>query len=221
MGFARTLGDAIAPVVDFVYPPRCPACGEGIGAQGGLCLNCWDSLTLLSDPAPGNGVLSSVVAATAYDEVSRQLILAFKHGKRIALAPLLAGMIARNLPDDADVMLVPVPLHRTRLWQRGFNQSALLARELARLGKGRLIVDGLLRTRRTPSLGGLGTEARHAAVRNAISINPRRADELQGRSTVLVDDVYTTGATASAAAQALRKAGARDVTLACFAKVLE
>lgn len=110
-----------------------------------------------------------VHAATIYNEASRRLVLDCKHGRRIALARLLARLIAARLTgpahDGAAPLLVPVPvpLHRWRLWQRGFNQAALLAGELARLGKGEAVVDGLIRRKRTPSLGGLGREARERA----------------------------------------------------------
>ena len=116
-------------------------------------------------------------------------------------------------------LLVPVPLHRWRLWQRGFNQAALLAGELAKVGKGEVLVDGLLRRKRTPSLGGLGREARERALAGAIIVHPRRRTRIAGREVVLVDDVFTSGATSRACVAALAEAGARSVSVACFARV--
>ena len=221
MRIGRELAQTLAPLVDFVYPPRCPACGDAIGAQGGLCLACWNSLASAVQPVPGSGTIDSIAAATHYGDVSRKLILAFKHGKRVALAPLLARMMARVLVPDANRLVVPVPLHRWRLWQRGFNQSALLAQELEKLGAGQVVVDGLLRRKRTPSLGGLGRGERHRVLESAIVVDPRRAGVFAGRDVLLVDDVFTTGATATASARALKAAGARSVTLSCFAKVVD
>ena len=216
----KVIFDAVAPIVDFVYPPRCPACGEAIGSQGGLCLDCWSRLQTFSDPFPGNGSIDAIAAAAAYDDIARQLVLSFKHGRKVALAPFLARMIARILPDDRNAILVPVPLHRGRMWRRGYNQSALLARELAKVEKGVLLVDGLERARRTPSLGGLNAKQRAAALAGSIRTNAKAVPSFENRDVILVDDVYTSGATARACAKVARAAGARSVTAACFAKVV-
>ncbi len=168
---------------------------------------------------------SGVAAATLYNEVSRKLVLAFKHGGKIGLAPMMARLIAARLPTQgqrsAMPLLVPVPLHRWRLWRRGYNQAALLAQELASLGKGALVVDALVRSKATPTLGGLGLRQREEALRGAIKVNPARKESLIGRDIVLVDDVLTSGATSSACVAALRKAGAASVRIACFARVLD
>jgi ComF family protein len=132
-------------------------------------------------------------------------------------------MAARMGPMEADAswLVVPVPLHRWRLWRRGFNQAALLAREIARSKGMRLEVDALLRTRATPMLGGLGSKARARALAGAIAVNPKRAEHLRGASVMLVDDVLTSGATSHACVSALKRAGAKRVAIACFARVLD
>jgi ComF family protein len=166
-----------------------------------------------------------VFAATYYNDTSRKLVLAYKHGGRIALARLLAQLIAARLPEpvagQAPPLLVPVPLHRWRLWQRGFNQAALLAHELARLGKGDVLVDGLRRSKRTPSLGGLGREARDAALAGAIGLHPGRVARITGRDVILIDDVFTSGATSRACLTALNEAQPASIAIACFARVEE
>ncbi len=117
--------------------------------------------------------------------------------------------------------MVPVPLHRFRLWQRGFNQAALLGRELARQTNAELMVDGLLRRKSTPILGGLGRRARARALSGAIAVNPQRSGRIRGARVVLVDDVLTSGATSDACVSALKRAGAEKVVVACFARVLD
>lgn len=240
---ARTLRDGAAPFVDLVYPPRCPACGEGIGDQSGLCVDCWSDLAIPGNPScascqrpfgeagPPEGAICApclcnpplhdgIAAGTLYTETSRKLVLALKHGRRIALAPMLAKLIAARIPPaDGERLIVPVPLHRWRLWQRGFNQAGLLAGELAKMGQGRLLVDGLVRTKRTPSLGGMGAKARARALSGAISV--RHPARIAGRDVLLVDDVLTSGATSTACVRALKKAGASKVVIACFARVLD
>jgi len=175
----------------------------------------------LADPPPHAGIS----AATLYTDSSRKLVLAFKHGGKIGLAPLLTRMIVARLPDRSDgvvpPLLVPVPLHRWRLWQRGYNQAALLARGLAAQGKGDLVLDMLVRHRATAPLGGLGRSARRKAVSGAIKVNPNRTKQLRGRDVILVDDVLTSGATTDACVGLLLKAAAKSVRIACFARVLD
>lgn len=236
------LATALEPVLDFVFPPRCPSCGAGVGRHGGLCSECWAGLAIPAEPwcsscqrpfgdvGPDGGAICApcladpprhdgIYAATLYTPVSRKLVLAFKHGRRIALAPMLARLIAARLPDDGERLIVPVPLHRWRLWSRGYNQAALLARELEALGKGQVLVDVLKRRKRTPSLGGLGKRARRRALSGAIAV--RDAAPLRGRDILLVDDVLTSGATSDACVRVLRRAGAKSVRIACFARVLD
>lgn len=130
--------------------------------------------------------------------------------------------MASRLPQvDRTWIIVPVPLHRWRLWRRGFIQAALLARELARQRGGRLLVDGLLRRKATPMLGGLGRTARARVLSGSIVVNPKRAASLKGSSIVLVDDVLTSEATSDACVAMLKRAGAERVIVACFARVLD
>ncbi len=165
---------------------------------------------------------AGIAAGTLYNEASRQLVLKFKHGRKIAMAPMLARLIAARLqPTEHERLFVPVPLHWTRLWQRGFNQSALLASEVAKLTGGQVLVDGLLRTKRTRTLGGLGRKAREKTLVGAIRANPKRTKSITGAEVVLVDDVLTSGATSHACVKALNRAGAQSVTIACFARVLD
>lgn len=180
--------------------------------EGAICAPC------LASPPRHDGI----AAGTLYNDASRRLVLAFKYGRRIALAPMLARLITARLPGmDGDWLIVPVPLHRMRLWQRGFNQAALLGRELEKGGGGRLQVDVLRRRKRTPPLGGLGRKARARVLQGAIEVNPAWRTRLKGSKVLLVDDVLTSGATSEACVSALKRAGAERVVIACFARVLD
>lgn len=247
MSWGSQISEGLRPLVDFIYPPRCPLCGCALARHGGLCAPCWALLAIPGEPAcascgrpfggaqAGEGaqcapclatppIHAGIAAGVLYNDAARQLVLSFKHGGRIGLAPLLARLVAARLPERGDgeaPLLVPVPLHRWRLWKRGYNQSALLARELEKLGKGELVVDLLQRARQTPALGGLGRKARRRALKGAIRLNPQWPDLVRGREVILVDDVLTSGATSEACVRVLRKGGARSVRVACFARVLD
>ncbi|MEP5939033.1 MAG: ComF family protein [Erythrobacter sp.] len=248
MKLKAQLAEGFGPLVDLVYPPRCLLCGEGIAQQGGLCTPCWSTLAIPSEPACatcgrpfasdrfGDEVQCApcmvhppkhdgISAGTLYNDASRKLVLAFKHGGKIGLAPLLARLIAARLPslpqDSQPPLIVPVPLHRWRLWRRGYNQAGLLARELAKFGAGELLVDGLVRSKATPSLGGLGHKERARVLSGSINANASRKKRIKQRAVILVDDVLTSGATSDACVKVLKQAGAQSVRVACFARVLD
>ncbi|MEO5707689.1 MAG: ComF family protein [Alteraurantiacibacter sp.] len=239
------LKQALGLVIDLVYPPRCPACGAAIASHGALCQDCWAGLVIPGEPCctacqrpfgnedmPAGSLCApcladpplhdGIAAATLYNDTARKLVLAFKHGHRIALSRLLSRQMLARLPVlEDDWLVVPVPLHRRRLWQRGFNQSALLAREIAEARGLALLVDGLLRIRATPPLGKLGRKERARVLKGAIGVNPPREAQLKGAQVLLVDDVMTSGATTGACLAVLRKAGAARVRIACFSRVLD
>lgn len=241
----------LAPVLDLLFPPRCPMCGEGVSEQGGLCGACWSGLAIPGDPSCGlcQRPLSSeaashdeddlrchqcageaprhhgVAAATLYNDTSRDLVMALKYGRRVALAGMMGRLMASRLKYLAHMgvgpgwLVVPVPLHRWRLWGRGFNQSALLAQEIARNTGAQPLVDGLIRRRKTPMLGGLGPDERARVLDGAIGVHRGRRHALNGAKIVLTDDVLTSGATTNACIAALEQAGASRVVIACFARV--
>jgi len=228
-------------VLDFVYPPRCPACGGSVAEQGGLCAACWDDLVIPSDPScstcqrpfgengPTEGASCAIcladppdhdgiAAGTLYTETARKLVLSFKHGRRIALAPLLARMISARLPPaEGERVIVPVPLHRRRLWERGFNQAEQLCRNLSRATGLKVETRAVKRTRVTQTQTLLSRGERLANMRGAFE--PDKVN-LNGRRVALVDDVLTTGATTSDCARACKKAGAAEVGVWTLARGL-
>ncbi|MEO0981444.1 MAG: ComF family protein [Pseudomonadota bacterium] len=161
-------------------------------------------------------------AALAYDEVSKQPILALKRaGARDGLATLAGWMAAagRDLLAEAD-LVTPVPLHYVRLVQRGYNQAGWLAQAVGRAAGAPVCVDALKRARRTRSQGGLSARARRRNVAGAFKVRKSRRRRVAGKRIVLIDDVYTTGATLNACARALLKAGASSVDVLVLARVV-
>jgi ComF family protein len=229
--------------VDLVTPSLCLSCSAPVGEPSSLCVACWGRLKLIEEPVcdalgtpfaydQGEGALSAAAladppawdrsrAAVLFEDEAAGLVHALKYRDRPEAGLLMARMMARagrRLLAQADVM-VPVPLHRLRLWRRRFNQSALLAQRIAALTGTPWRHDVLLRARPTRAQVGLDQEARRRNVRNAFVVRPGLTAAVAGKSVLLVDDVRTTGATAEACALALRTAGARQVSLLTFALV--
>jgi ComF family protein len=230
-------------VVDFALPPRCPGCGEIVPEPHRFCLACWRSLAFLGEPCcalcglpfehGGGGEalcgrclaepprFDRLRAAVGYGETARKVALKLKYGGRPGLAGTLARFMARQLErGGAEAVLVPVPLHRWRIWKRGYNQSALIASALSRLSAVPTELDALRRVRATPVLRGLNRRERALAVRGAFRVTAAGKAALAGRRAILVDDVFTSGATANACARALKRAGAAGVEVLCWARVV-
>lgn len=181
----------------------CPVCGEHVAASG--CGHC-----------PQAGDRADVIGTVAdFDGVAREAIHTLKYHERHAIASLLGGLmaqVARDIPVD---VITHVPLHRARRRERGYDQSALLARHVARaLGQRPQMT--LTRIRRTEQQALLARDARRENVRGAFRANTT----WQGETFLLIDDVTTTGTTLGAAVEALRAAGAGPVIGLVFAHAL-
>lgn len=167
----------------------------------------------MADPPPWD----SARAVLAYGDVARTVALRLKYGRRIGLARLIARQMLRHVGDE-EALIVPVPLHRWRLWSRGFNQSALIADHLGRLTGWPVEKQALRRVKRTAPLRGMNPKARAKMVRGAFALGP--GEGVKGRRVLLIDDVHTSGATAAACAKMLKRGGATEVRLLCWARVL-
>ncbi len=231
--------------VDLVFPPSCLACRKALGEPGGLCPTCWRGLRLIERPfcerlgTPfsldlGVGPLLSpeaiahppvygrARAVAHFEGAGRRLVHRLKYGDRLDLARSMGAWMARAGDDllvDADI-LVPVPLHRTRLVARRFNQSVLLARAVSARCGVPVDVEALRRVKATPPQVGLTRTQRGFNVQGAFRVMPDAAIAVEGRAIVLVDDVMTSGATVNAAARALLRGGARRVDVLVFARVV-
>ena len=229
---------------DAVLPPLCLSCGRGGDAHGTLCGACWGQVDFIERPwcavtglpfayEAGEGAVSAVAlahpppytrarAVLRYSDASARLVHRFKYSDRMEAAPAFARWLLRagaDLLDGAD-MVVPVPLHRRRLFSRRFNQSAELSRAVARLSGLAYEPELLVRTRATRPQVGLTGDQRRRNVARAFAVREGAEARLRDRKIVLVDDVMTTGATAEACSRALLKAGAAEVSVLCLARVV-
>lgn len=238
------LGSALRLVADALTPPRCLACRQEVEEAGALCIICWSKMAFIAEPVcdvlgtpfayeQGESAISPAAladpppwdrarAAAAYDEHSSAIVKALKYADHQEAALFMARQMMRaghKLLAEADV-LVPVPLHRWRLWRRRFNQSALLAQQISKLSGKPWSALALQRVKHGKAQVGQSAEERRRSVARSFAARGEDAARLAGQRVVLVDDVLTTGATAAACARALKAAGVRHVDVLSFALVL-
>jgi ComF family protein len=239
MAIARRMRSLAGFVLDFALPPRCAGCGVIVERVHSFCSDCWTKVEFLGRggcnscglPLEATDADECAVclarppriartrAAVVYDDLTRGVAIRLKYGRKVALARTMARYMAPLIDiQRSNALLVPVPLHRTRIWSRGFNQSAIVARELSRLTGLRTMPGALTRTKRTPPLKGMSPLQRRRAVAGAFKVPD--SETIRGKTVVLVDDVLTTGSTANACARALKRAGAERVELVSWARVV-
>lgn len=231
-------------VLDQIYPPVCAGCSAPLADSEGLCATCFGHLVPISAPLcpvlgipfdvdPGPESLSAEAladpppfararAALIYSDLAGRIISQLKYGDKPELARFCARLMVRAGADfwASSPLLVPVPLHSSRLRFRRYNQSVLLARELANLTGLDADPHFARRHRKTRQQVGLSGNGRLRNVQGAFSLHPRALERLWGRSVVLVDDVYTTGATLKAVTRALLRGGVEKVDVLTFARVV-
>ena len=230
---------------DFLLPPLCISCREPVHAHGGLCARCWADIDFIVKPCcdrlgiplayPSGGRIVSAAAladppvydraraVAQYNGSMRSLIHGLKYGDRHEGIKLMSRWM---VPAGGGVLgdtgiSVPVPLARTRLWGRRFNQAALLAQAIAHQRGIACNPIALLRTRRTESQVGLSASQRRKNVAGAFMVPEREHKAVSGKNILLVDDVITTGATANACARTLKRAGAVHVDVLALARVVD
>jgi ComF family protein len=239
-GMQAALAQGRKALVDLLLPPACPACGRA----DALCTACWARIGFIAPPfCPvygtsfscdiGAGALSAAAiadpppfararATVVYGEVAKALVHRLKYDRRHEVAEVMAVAMARagaDLLAEAG-LIVPVPLHRWRLWRRRFNQASVLGLRLSRRAGVPCDPLALTRVRRTPSQVGLTAGEREQNVRGAFRVAPERRPGVAGQRILLVDDVYTSGATVMAATRTLLRAGAEAVDVLTFARVM-
>lgn len=235
---------AAKALLALLYPPTCIACQAATGEAHGLCAACWSGIRFIERPycerlgTPfavdlGQPLLSPAAiadppvfgrarAVAEYDGTASLLVHRLKYNDRLELARALGTMMARagaELLTEADV-IVPVPLHRWRLWRRRFNQAMALAAAVSMRSGVPCDPFLLTRVKRTRRQVGLTKAQRQENLQGAFRIPPEAKARLSGRRVLLVDDVLTTGATANAASRALLRGGAASVDVLAFARVV-
>ena len=235
----------VSAVLDALFPPLCVSCRARLSEPHSLCASCWSAISFIEEPFcascgtpfdidPGGETMcgpclakphdfAKARALFRYDDASKPLILTFKYGDRLDHAPAFARWLertGRSLLEETD-LIVPVPLHRWRLWKRRYNQAGIMGARLARLSGRAFDPLALERKRPTKNQGEMpSAKARRRNVLGAFRVPPAKIDTVKGRKILLVDDVFTTGATLDACARALKRAGAARVNALALARVV-
>ncbi len=225
-------------VLDLVYPQHCAICQKHLKKQDtDVCENCWNSLVILPDPfcpycrsfyEPGetkcsfcqsarrtieDRQISMVRSLGRFDDYYKEIIHRFKYAKKIPLGKKIAQRLGETINGDSDFLqsdfLIPVPLHKSRYRERGFNQSQIIAEQVSKATGVALLKNALKRKKNTKDQTNLSPQQREENVRGAFLVTDPEA--VKGKNVILVDDVITTGATLSECARMLKQAGAERI----------
>ncbi|WP_420548710.1 double zinc ribbon domain-containing protein [Curvivirga sp.] len=231
-----------------LLPPHCLNCHVEISQSQAICSDCWSQISFIAQPIcfccgyPFENITGisnhsycaaclaqkpkfhMARAAVTYNDLSRDLLLKFKHGDQQHIAPLFTrwlNMASLHFPDDIKFdYVIPVPLHSRRLIKRRFNQAALLAKAFAKQNDLIYAANLLQRIKQTETQGHLTPKARRRNLHGAFRVSKKFQQSLQDRTVLVIDDVYTTGSTVEEAAKILRKNGAKEVYILTVARVM-
>lgn len=233
----------ISKIIDFILPPRCISCGKVLSLSDGVCEDCFNKINFITTPycnkcgmpfetASSNkkhlcgncmrdkkSVFRFSRSAIRYDDISKKMILAFKFMDKTENAHILSNwmlLAAKDILNEGVDVIIPVPLHFTRLLKRKYNQSALLAKRLGKTTKIEVDYSSLIKHKKTKAQVDFSGKARVKNVKDAFEV--KHQDKIKGKRVLLVDDVFTTGSTLKECAKALKKAGAKSVDFLTVAK---
>ena len=241
MHVPRLLRDMSETAITFLYPAECRVCKEFLGATSVpyICENCWQDIQFLEPPwcnicgTPGIDGVCDECAITPprygklrsmafYQTTLQQAIHFFKFEKKKAIARHLIELINTHIPADCSIaeydFILPVPIHKKRLRERGFNQATLLANGIAKTEDVPVLTDALVRHRHTVAQSSLDREARQQNLIGAFEI--RNPEILNGKRLLIFDDVFTTGATIREAVSELWTADPAEVDVLTLARTL-
>ncbi len=233
--------------LNVILPPQCLSCSVRIDKAHNICPNCWKDLNFISEPMcdccgypfefqvhHGNigknlcgqclsqeRSFDKAISALRYDTISRKMIIGYKHHDRTEFAVFFAKLlqqIGNEILNQTDI-IIPVPLHQRRLFKRRYNQSALIAEILSKEYNIKHVPELLVRIKNTPPQEG-NVRKRAKNVRGAFKINPEQADKIKGKTILLIDDVYTTGATIENCSIVLKKSGAETINVMTVTRVI-
>ena len=236
---SKFLQHAVETVLTFLYPAQCRACDKSLGLEAVpyICDACWHDIQFIEPPwceicgtpnpenicdpcatnPPRYGKLRTIAF---YETALQQAIHLFKFEKRKTLAKPLTQLILAHMPNDCRIekcdFILPIPIHKKRLRERGFNQATLLAKGIAKATGVPIATDVLFRHRYTAAQSGLDREARQTNIIDAFQL--RKKEVICGKHLLLIDDVFTTGATIREAVKVLWRADPAEIDVLTLAR---
>lgn len=233
-------------IFNTILPPHCIVCGEAVDGVGMVSAQVWEQLDFIAKPycqccgipfsfesdVSINLCISCIKNKPAYDaarsallynDMSRKLVLKFKSADQLQAGQIFKPWlynISQEFSDEIDYV-VPVPLHRRKLFKRRYNQASILAQLLAAELEKTVIVDGLVRLRDTIAQGSDKSMSRSKNVRGAFDVPERHCEKIKGKNFLLIDDVYASGSTVNECASSLKKQGADKVFVITIARSAE
>ncbi len=233
-------------VIDFIFPPQCYVCKKILEGEDGLCFECLSKINFITKPRceicsfPFEFNLSNTnnhlicpkclnkppkfdksISVVHYDEISKKIILPFKHGDKTNFAKFIAKLMymsGKDLINEADV-IIPVPIHFLRMLKRKYNQTSFISKIIGKKSKKQVLYSTLIRKVATKSQGHLSAKARKLNVLGAFKV--KNPNKIKGKKIILIDDVFTSGATVNECAKILKRNGARKVFVLTFARVIK
>lgn len=231
----------LSKIVEILFPAACPSCDAVLLEGSGLCSECWNKIKFSSPPwcnkcgdSKGVGSFSNISCegcihyrksydklrtGVVFDDIVRALLHKFKYNDCIMLSRLLASLAYRSASDFGDIdIIIPVPIHKSKLKKRKYNQAALLSKEIGHMLGKPYCIDLLKRVKDTVSQVGLSKKMRTKNVRKAFCVNVKRKNLILGKKILLVDDVISTGSTVDECSRCLKENGADSVYVLCIAR---
>ncbi len=238
--------DIFSKLIDFIYPAQCFLCKKILLAEDGICFDCLSKLNYITDPRcarcgyPFEFAMKTknvnnycpncikklpkfdvCISSLHYNDASKKIILPFKHGDKTGYAKFMSRVMSasgKKIIEKSDI-IIPVPIHLTRMLKRKYNQASLLAKYLSKLNNIPAFYTCLLRTKATISQGHLSPRARKLNIKEAFKCS--KSINIKGKTILLVDDVFTSGATVEECSKVLKQAGAKQVMVLTFARVIK
>jgi ComF family protein len=229
---------------DFFFPHRCFACKQIVQDNGGLCESCWLKISFIEKPCcakcrmplsyqagsyalcaeclTGDNLFDKLYFVMIFNDFSKSLIHKFKFYDQLYLVKFFAKLIVNYWKDEFNEIdyIIPVPIHKSRLIMRKFNQAALLTQNIAMLLDKKKIIDGLIKYKKTASQANLNKNKRKINIKNSIAVNNKHLDLLKNKNILLIDDVFTTGATVNECVKVLKLKGVTSVKVVTIARVI-
>ncbi len=237
----------LSKIINFIYPPQCFLCKKILYNEDGICFDCLSKFDFVSEPrcdrcgypfefatkTKHNKKLlcpncikalpkfNKCISSVKYNDASKKILLPFKHGDKTGYAKFIAKIMSSTgtqLLEKSD-FIIPVPIHISRMMKRKYNQSSLIVSFISKHSNKPALYNTLIRSKATQSQGHLSPRQRKQNVANVFIVN--NPSQIIGKNIILIDDVFTSGATVNECAKALKKAGAKDINVLTFARVVK